>query len=92
MLTVIYVCSLFYFINIVQVLGKVISSLVKGKSHVPYYESKLTTLLKAAFGGNSRTTVIVNCRSDGDSGTSLRQLLYESYLHSLFTITVLFCC
>ena len=52
----------------VQVLGKVISSLVAGKSHVPYYESKLTTLLKAAFGGNSRTTVIVNCRSDGDSG------------------------
>ena len=50
------------------VLGKVISSLVKGQSHIPYFESKLTTMLKAAFGGNSKTTVIINCRSDCDSG------------------------
>ena len=39
------------------VLGKVISALVKSHSHVPYLESKLTTLLKAAFGGNARTMV-----------------------------------
>ena len=55
------------------VLGKVIAALVQGKSHVPYFESKLTTLLKAAFGGNSRTTVIVNCRMDGDSGDETLQ-------------------
>ena len=29
-----------------------------------YYESKLTLLLRGAFGGNSRTTAIVTCRSD----------------------------
>eukprot|EP01038_Epipyxis_sp_PR26KG_P006489 gene6489-8922_t len=46
------------------VLAKVISALTKGNAHVPYYESKLTTLLKGAFGGNSRTTAIINCRSD----------------------------
>lgn len=45
-------------------LGKVISSLVKGKAHIPYLESKLTTLLKNAFGGNCRTNVIVHCRPD----------------------------
>jgi len=39
------------------VLGKVISALVESKSHVPYFETKLTTLLKSALGGASRTTV-----------------------------------
>mmetsp|Transcript_15407 Transcript_15407/g.23228 ORF Transcript_15407/g.23228 Transcript_15407/m.23228 type:complete len:745 (+) Transcript_15407:73-2307(+) len=46
------------------VLGKVISRLSHSEYHVPYYESLLTTMLKAAFGGNSRTGVIVTCRSD----------------------------
>ena len=46
------------------VLGKCIASLVENKSHVPYYESKLTTLLKSAFGGNSKTTVVINCRPE----------------------------
>lgn len=50
------------------VLAKVISALVQGRSHVPYYESKLTTLLKAAFGGNSRTIAVINCRSDDEHG------------------------
>ncbi|KAK7234040.1 microtubule motor protein [Aureococcus anophagefferens] len=36
-------------------LGRVVDALVnKNKHHVPYYESKLTTLLQPAFGGNSR--------------------------------------
>ena len=56
-----------------QVLGKVIAALVKGQNHVPYFESKLTTLLKAAFGGNSMTTVVINCRLDGDSGDETLQ-------------------
>ena len=55
------------------VLGKVIAALVKGHRHVPYLESKLTTMLRAAFGGNSRTTVVVNCRSDGDHGDETLQ-------------------
>lgn len=57
------------------VLGKVISALVKGHSHVPYLESKLTTLLKAAFGGNARTMVIINARSDEEHGDETLQSL-----------------
>ena len=35
------------------VLGRVVDALVrKNKYHVPYYESRLTTLLQPAFGGN----------------------------------------
>merc|ERR1711880_32677 len=50
------------------VLGKVITALVECKSHVPYLESKLTTLLRSAFGGNSKTVAIINCRSDDVHG------------------------
>jgi kinesin family protein 5 len=46
------------------VLGKVITRLSRSDIHVPYFESQLTTLLKGAFGGNSKTGVIVTCRSD----------------------------
>lgn len=46
------------------VLGKVINRLSRSEFHVPYFESQLTTMLKGAFGGNSRTGVIVTCRSD----------------------------
>ena len=47
-----------------HVLGKVIHSLIHGKSHVPYLESRLTTLLRGCFGGNCLTRVLVSCRSD----------------------------
>lgn len=57
------------------VLGKVISSLVKGSSHVPYLESKLTTILKSAFGGNARTTVIINTRVEEEHGDETLQTL-----------------
>ena len=46
------------------VLGKVIRRLSRSDIHVPYYESQLTTLLKGSFGGNSKTRVIITCRSD----------------------------
>ncbi|KAI8061432.1 kinesin heavy chain [Gongronella butleri] len=43
-------------------LGMVINSLTDGKSsHVPYRDSKLTRILQESLGGNSRTTLIVNC-------------------------------
>lgn len=57
------------------VLGKVISSLVQANKHVPYLESKLTTILRGAFGGNSRTTAIMNCRSDDAHGDETLQSL-----------------
>ena len=43
-------------------LGMVINALTDGKStHVPYRDSKLTRILQESIGGNSRTTLIVNC-------------------------------
>jgi len=36
-----------------------VDALIQGRSHVPYYESKLTMLLQPALGGNARTTVLV---------------------------------
>lgn len=55
------------------VLGKVIAGLVESSHHVPYLESKLTTMLRGAFGGNSRTTAIVACRSDDSHGEETLQ-------------------
>jgi len=57
------------------VLGKVISSLVEGKKHVPYLESKLTTLLRGAFGGNSKTSLVIAARSDDENGDETLQSL-----------------
>ena len=57
------------------VLGKVISALVEGKSHVPYLECKLTTLLKGALGGASRTTAVVCCRQDDNQAEETLQAL-----------------
>lgn len=43
-------------------LGIVINALTDGSaSHVPYRDSKLTRLLQESLGGNSRTSLIVNC-------------------------------
>ncbi|GAB5356907.1 hypothetical protein AAMO2058_000328700 [Amorphochlora amoebiformis] len=56
-------------INIsLMALARVIGSLVESKSHIPYFDSKLTLLLKSALQGNSRTTTIVTCRSDDHHG------------------------
>lgn len=50
------------------VLGKAITALVEGHSHVPYFESTLTRLLRPALGGNSRTTVVVTCSPEEAHG------------------------
>jgi len=43
-------------------LGNVINALTDGKStHVPYRDSKLTRVLQESLGGNSRTTLCINC-------------------------------
>lgn len=43
-------------------LGMVINSLTDTKtSHIPYRDSKLTRILQESLGGNSRTTLIINC-------------------------------
>lgn len=47
-------------------LGKVINALTeKNQGHVPYRESKLTKLLQDSLGGNSRTTLLINCSPCG---------------------------
>jgi len=43
-------------------LGNVINALTDGKSkHIPYRDSKLTRILQDSLGGNSKTTLIINC-------------------------------
>ncbi|CED84475.1 kinesin heavy chain [Phaffia rhodozyma] len=43
-------------------LGNLINALTDGKSnYIPYRESKLTRILQESLGGNSRTTLIINC-------------------------------
>ncbi|RFU27045.1 hypothetical protein B7463_g9316, partial [Scytalidium lignicola] len=58
-------------------LGMVINNLTDGKSsHVPYRDSKLTRILQESLGGNSRTTLIINCSpssyNDAESLSTLR--------------------
>lgn len=43
-------------------LGNVINALTsQKKEHIPYRDSKLTRILQESLGGNSRTTLIINC-------------------------------
>ena len=43
-------------------LGMVINALTDGKAtHIPYRDSKLTRILQESLGGNSRTSLIINC-------------------------------
>ena len=58
-----------------MVLGKVIAALVEGRAHVPYLESKLSCLLRAALGGASRTTAVVCCRRRHDHADETLQAL-----------------
>lgn len=58
-------------------LGMVINSLTDGKSsHIPYRDSKLTRILQESLGGNSRTTLIINCSpssyNDAETLSTLR--------------------
>ena len=69
-------------------LGKVIKSLVEDSTkHVPYFESKLTTLLKGAFGGNSITSAIITCRINDENAAETLQALYFGERCSMITNT-----
>ena len=59
-------------------LGKVISSLVKGKDkYIPYRDSKLTKLLMNSLGGNTKTIMIANIGpSEENYDESLQTLWY----------------
>ena len=57
------------------VLGKCITALSEGKRHVPYQESKLTRMLRGAFGGSSRTTCVIAASPDDAHGENTVQAL-----------------
>lgn len=57
-------------------LGMVINALTDGKStHIPYRDSKLTRILQESLGGNSRTTLIVNCSPSSFNETETQSSL-----------------
>merc|ERR1711972_577191 len=60
-----------------MVLGMCIAARVEDRPHVPYYESKLTLLLRSALGGNSRTAVVVCChKEDAHADETLQALSF----------------
>ena len=63
-------------------LSSVIEALAKGKSHVPYRDSKLTRVLQDSLGGTSLTTIITNVspsvESFNDTLSSLRYAMRAS--------------
>merc|ERR1719191_734060 len=58
-----------------MVLGLCIAARVEDRNHVPYYESRLTLLLRSALGGNSRTAVVICCHHEDDHGDETLQAL-----------------
>merc|ERR1719198_224615 len=58
-----------------MVLGQCIAARVEDRSHVPYYESRLTLLLRSALGGNSRTAVVICCHKEDKHGDETLQAL-----------------
>jgi len=56
-------------------LGRTIAALVEERPHVPYYDSRLTMLLKSSLGGNARTQILVCCSGDHAQGEETLQSL-----------------
>lgn len=46
-------------------LGQVIHALSEGNPYIPYRDSKLTRILQESLGGNTKTTLIINCSPHG---------------------------
>eukprot|EP00933_Yihiella_yeosuensis_P071061 TRINITY_DN79256_c0_g1_i1.p1 TRINITY_DN79256_c0_g1~~TRINITY_DN79256_c0_g1_i1.p1 ORF type:complete len:581 (+),score=128.20 TRINITY_DN79256_c0_g1_i1:3-1745(+) len=68
-----------------MVLGLCIAARVEAKPHVPYYESRLTMLLRSALGGDSRTNVVICCHKDDTHGDETLQALSFGERCSLVT-------
>jgi kinesin family protein 5 len=66
-------------------LGQVINALTDPKAkHIPYRDSKLTRLLQNSLGGNSRTTLCINCSpSDYNYGETLSTLRFGQRAKSI---------
>merc|ERR550534_2631268 len=57
-------------------LGNVIHALNLGKSHIPYRDSKLTTLLTHALGGNAKTIMFANICPDSPPSVTVNTLKF----------------
>merc|ERR1712125_240592 len=68
-----------------MVLGQCIAARVEERPHVPYYESRLTLLLRSALGGNSRTSVVICCHEGDAHGDETLQALNFGERCSLIT-------
>ncbi|CAE8686136.1 unnamed protein product [Polarella glacialis] len=68
-----------------MVLGQCIAARVEARPHVPYYESRLTLLLRSALGGDSRTNVVICCHRDDTHGDETLQALSFGERCSLVT-------
>lgn len=66
-------------------LGKCIKALVEDHKHVPFMESKLTTLLRNALGGNCATIAIVSASSEPHNADETLQAM--RFGESISTIT-----
>ena len=66
-------------------LGKCIKALVEDHKHVPFMESKLTTLLRNALGGNCATVAIVSASSEPHNADETLQAM--RFGESISTIT-----
>merc|ERR1712137_1436972 len=58
-----------------MVLGQCIAARVEDRHHVPYYESRLTLLLRSALGGDSRTAVVICCHKEDQHADETLQAL-----------------
>lgn len=47
-------------------LGRCIGCLTEGQKHIPYRDSKLTSILKTGLGGGGCCSLLITCRSEND--------------------------
>ncbi len=66
-------------------LGRVIKSLVEGRGHVPYRESKLTRLLQESLGGRAKTSIIATVAPTASNYEETLSTL--DYAHTAKSIT-----
>ncbi|CAO3642872.1 unnamed protein product [Cunninghamella blakesleeana] len=71
-------------------LGKVITSLINGTSHVPYRDSKLTRILQTSLSGNARVAVVCTINPDvGSKEESMNTLRFAQNVKKIETRAVI---
>ncbi|CAO3645279.1 unnamed protein product [Cunninghamella echinulata] len=71
-------------------LGKVITSLINGSSHIPYRDSKLTRILQTSLSGNARVAVVCTINPDaGSKEESMNTLRFAQNVKKIETRPVI---